>query len=119
MVARATRIGETTVTFLLFVVIPALLGGLLAGWTVHKLARAHTAPRRTAWLAVGAFLAVALGWYLTTFIAGAGVICAIIVYLVARARFGGRVALYAASATYLGLTICVGGLLYFARRGMG
>lgn len=106
-------------TFLYFVVIPALLGGLLAGWTVHKLARGHMDPRRAAWLAVGAFLALALGWYLTTFVAGAGVICAIIVYLVARARFGGRVALYAAGATYLGLTICVGGLLYFALAGMG
>jgi hypothetical protein len=95
---------------LFFLAMRALLGGLLAGWTVRKLARRHMDARRALWLAIGAFLTLALGWYVTTFIAGVGAIGAIIVYLAARAWVSGRQALYGAIATYLGFTICVGGM---------
>lgn len=116
---HAPRGLETTLSVLLFILVPSLLGGLLAGWAVHRLARRHLDARRAKWFAVGAFLAVALGWYLTSFIAAVGVIGAVIVYFIARAWLGSRRALYSASATYLVFTVCVGGMLYVALDSMG
>jgi hypothetical protein len=108
------------VSFLLYVQLPAVIGGVLAGWAVYRLARRHLDDaRRAKWLAVAAGLTFALGWYLTTLIAAAGVIGAILVYFVARAWLGTRRALYAGFACYLGFTICVGGMLFVALDNMG
>jgi hypothetical protein len=115
-----TQLGETTLTFPLFVPLPAVLGGLLAGWMVYRLACRHLADtRRAKWFAVAAGLALAFGWYLMTFIAAAGAIGAIFVYFVVRAWLGARRALYAGLASYLGFTICVGGMLFVALDNMG
>jgi uncharacterized membrane protein YesL len=67
--------------FLLFVLLPAVLGSLPAGWAAYRLTRRHLDDARHAkCFAAAAGLALALGRYLTTFIAAAGVIGAILAH---------------------------------------
>ena len=103
----------------MFLLMPALVGGVTGGAVVFALARRHLTARNSLLAAASACLVLGLGWYFTTWIALAGAIVAIVVYGISRIWTRVSQALVAACGTYLVFTIGVGYLLYAALDAMG
>jgi hypothetical protein len=106
-------------SYIFFIVVPAVLGGLIAAAVIFARVRQHFGTRRAKRAAVAAFLALGLGWSFTGLFAAVGVIGGLVLYAPAHIRLGGARALLAASATYLVFTVGVGGMLYVALSEMG
>jgi len=104
---------------MVFQLVPAVLGGVVGGGVVLVLARRHIDALRAVLAAAATCLALALGWYFTSWIAAAGVVAAILVYAVALCWIGGGRALLAACGCYLVVTIGAGAMLYAGLDAMG
>jgi hypothetical protein len=90
----------------------AVVGGLAGGAAVYALVRRDLGDLRASLVAVGTFLALAIGWLLALYGAVLGIIAAILVYAVARARFGTGRALLAAGGSYIAVVVGVAALTY-------
>jgi hypothetical protein len=100
-------------------VVPAVVGGLIAAGVVFLLTRRRMSGRNSKLAAATAGLAMALGWYFAAWIALLGVIVAAVAYGLARVFTRAGQAMVAAFGAYLVFTAGAGYMLYRALEAMG
>jgi hypothetical protein len=100
-------------------VVPAVVGGLIAASVVFLLTRRRMSGRNSKLAAATAGLAMALGWYFAAWMALLGVIVATVAYGLARVFTRAGQAMVTALGAYLVFTAGAGYMLYRALETMG